>query len=334
MVSVYVSGATGFIAQHIVSQLVAKKYNVIGSVRSAEKGEQLKKDLGSDLFQYEIVEDIVTPGAFDESLKKHPEVTVFLHTASPFHFNTNDVEKDLLKPAIEGTKNALKSIKEYGPQITKVVVTSSYAAIAPPDGSPESPRELVLTEESWNPADLEKALKFPTLGYRASKTFAEKAAWEFLETEKPNFTLNCVNPAFVFGPQAFKSGVRSTLNTSSETLNAVVKAGTDESKVPKSFGGFVDVRDVARAHLHGFESDVTNFRYLLVTSRFATQDIVDIINKRIPSLKGKVSVGTPGSGKEITDKLAQVDNTKTRELLGEFISLEDSVVDSITQIVE
>jgi nucleoside-diphosphate-sugar epimerase len=38
------------------------------------------------------------------------------------------------------------------------------------------------------------------MGYRASKTFAEKAAWEFIEKEKPNFTLATINPPMVFGP--------------------------------------------------------------------------------------------------------------------------------------
>jgi hypothetical protein len=38
------------------------------------------------------------------------------------------------------------------------------------------------------------------MGYRASKTFAEKAAWDFLEKEKPNFSVATINPPMVFGP--------------------------------------------------------------------------------------------------------------------------------------
>ncbi|KAM9898575.1 hypothetical protein OXX69_009814, partial [Metschnikowia pulcherrima] len=146
--SVFVSGATGFIAQHIVQLLLSKGYSVVGTVRSAEKGDHLTKLFNSDKFSYEIVPDVEPVGAFDEALKKHPEVTVFLHTASPFHFKATNVEEELLKPAVNGTKNALSAIQKYGPQITKVVVTSSYAAIAT--------AELVTdpnhtnTEESWN----------------------------------------------------------------------------------------------------------------------------------------------------------------------------------------
>ena len=50
--------------------------------------------LQSENFTYEIVKDIAVKGAFDDALKKHPEVTVFLHTASPFHFNVTDIEKN------------------------------------------------------------------------------------------------------------------------------------------------------------------------------------------------------------------------------------------------
>lgn len=329
--SVFVSGATGFIAQHIVQQLIQKGYKVVGTVRSTEKGDRLKKNLDSPNFEYEIVKDIAAPHAFDEALKKHPEVTVFLHTASPFHFKAKDFEKEILDPAIKGTKNAMLSIKDFGPQIKKVVVTSSYAAIAPPDGT--FGPEYVLSEESWNPVTYEEALSHPNHAYRGSKTFAEKAAWEFVEKEKPNFTLNTVNPAFVFGPQAFISEISDTLNTSSEVLNAFTNLGPDD-EVPATMGGWVDVRDVARVHLHALESDVTDFRYLLITSRFHAQEIADIVNENIAELKGKVPVGNPGTGPELVKHLSKIDNSKTFDLVGPFIPFKESVIDSISQILE
>lgn len=46
----------------------------------------------------------------------------------------------------------------------------------------------------------EEALKAPANGYRASKTFAEKGAWDFVEKEKPNFDVATICPPFVFGP--------------------------------------------------------------------------------------------------------------------------------------
>ena len=57
MTSVFVSGATGYIAQHIVKTLLEKNYKVVGSVRSTEKGEKLKKLLQSANFNYEVVNE-------------------------------------------------------------------------------------------------------------------------------------------------------------------------------------------------------------------------------------------------------------------------------------
>ncbi|KAJ8143556.1 hypothetical protein OY671_003314 [Metschnikowia pulcherrima] len=302
--SVFVSGATGFIAQHIVQLLLSEGYSVVGTVRSAEKGDHLTKLFNSDKFSYEIVPDVEPVGAFDEALKKHPEVTVFLHTASPFHFKATNVEEELLKPAVNGTKNALSAIKKYGPQITKVVVTSSYAAIATAELS----------------------------GYRGSKKFAEKAAWDFVAAEKPNFTINYVNPSFVFGPQAFDSEVKDELNTSSEFINSFLKM-TGNEPVPAFKGGFVDVRDVAKAHLVAFEKDSSNQRLLLNSGRVTGQDIADVLNDNFPSLKGKIPVGKPGSGEEIGAGMCKIDNSKTRDILGfPLIDLKTSVVDSVEQI--
>lgn len=98
MSTVFVSGATGFIAQHVIKQLIAKNYKVVGSVRSKEKGESLTEKFGSS-FQYEVVADVAAEGAFDQALENHPEVTVFLHTASPFRFDVTDIQKELLDPA-------------------------------------------------------------------------------------------------------------------------------------------------------------------------------------------------------------------------------------------
>lgn len=47
-------------------------------------------------------------------------------------------------------------------------------------------------QKDWNPITLEQALKKEWSPYQASKTFAERAAWDFMEKEKPNFTLSTV----------------------------------------------------------------------------------------------------------------------------------------------
>lgn len=56
----------------------------------------------------------------------------------------------------------------------------------------------------------------PVLGYNVSKVKAEKAAWEFLATEKPVFDIAAINPDIVLGPMLQPvSGPKSVNETNS-----------------------------------------------------------------------------------------------------------------------
>ena len=336
--TVFVSGASGYIAQEIIKQLIQKGYKVVGTVRSNDKGDSLKENLKaaglqSENFSYEIVKDIAVKGAFDEALKAHPEVTVFLHTASPFHFNVSDIEKELLLPAIEGTKNALQAIKTYGPQIKHVVVTSSYVAV----GSffELTDPSQTITEKDWNPITYESAKEHPGKGYFGSKTFAERALWDFVEKEKPNFTVSTVNPAYVFGPQAFEIKNKSQLNTSVELINSVLKLDKDNNDFENQGGYFTDVRDVAKAHIVGFENEKAyGERLLLIEDGFTLQTILNQVRKDFPSLAEKLPVGNPENADNWKKVSHKIDNSKTRELLGyNFIDFKKSVDDTVAQII-
>lgn len=332
--TVYVTGATGFISQHICVDFLAAGYTVIGSVRSKEKGENLKKLLNSEKFSYEIVPDIVTEGAFDESLKRHPEVEFFLHTASPFTFEADDIEKELLIPAVRGTENALKAVKAHGKNVKHVVITSSYAAIA--DLGKQGDPNHVDTEEQWSPLTYETSQANNITGYFGSKKVGEKAAWDFMEAEKPHFSLSTVNPTYVFGPQAFDSEVKDKLNTSAEIVNSVLNLKASD-KVPESSGPSCDVRDVAKAHLVSVEryQEIKGKRLLIFEGRFTAQVILDILNANFSELKGKLPVGKPGSGQEIIAGQCKIDSSKLQAIMGfKQVLMEKSIVDSVAQLLK
>jgi nucleoside-diphosphate-sugar epimerase len=89
----------------------------------------------------------------------------------------------------------LHAIKKYAPTVTRVVITSSFASIIDP--SKGNWPGKVYSEADWNPVTIEEADRDPSTGYRASKTLAEKAAWKFVEGEKPNFDIATINPPLV-----------------------------------------------------------------------------------------------------------------------------------------
>merc|ERR1712093_671104 len=117
---VLVSGTSGFLGTAVTLAYLEKGYRVRGTVRSQEKADKwAKKHEGA------IVKDVAAPGAFDEAIKG---VTILAHTASPFHYDAKDNEKDLLIPALEGTRHALRAAQKE-PSVKRVVVTSSFAAV-------------------------------------------------------------------------------------------------------------------------------------------------------------------------------------------------------------
>lgn len=326
--AVLVTGATGFIAQWVVDYLLKEDYEVIGTVRSQEKADKLHRQFGnSPKLSFEIVKDISDSEAFLPVFEKRSkEIDIVLHTASPFHFNTSNYEKDLLIPAVNGTKGVLDAIKKYG-DVKKVVVTSSFAAIA--DMAKFSDGNVVFTEKDWNPATWEGCQTDPMNAYCASKKFAEEEAWAFAKATGTSMTT--INPVFVFGPQKFEEDVTSQLNTSNEIINVLMHSKPGDKIEPNYHAAYVDVRDVAKAHLVAFQKDLNGERLGLSNGGFASQTILDILNKEFPQVG--FSEG-PEPGKGDTAPGATFDNSHSKKLLGfPFISLEKSVYDTVAQVL-
>ena len=136
------------------------------TVRSQDKADKIRKahpGFDKDKLDFSIVRDIAIEGAFDEAVKSDPPFEVVIHTASPFHFNVTDIQKQLLDPAVIGTTGILKSIKKSAPTVQKVVVTSSFASILDPFKG--NWPEHTYSEADWNPITHEQALMNPGLGY-------------------------------------------------------------------------------------------------------------------------------------------------------------------------
>jgi len=265
-----------------------------------------------------------------------PPFEIVIHTASPFHFNITDTKKDLLDPAIIGTTGILRAIKKSAPTVKRVVITSSFAAIINPNGQPEG---YTYSEKDWNPITEEEALQNPSNGYRASKTFAEKAAWEFVEKEKPNFTVATCNPPLVFGPcnpQLVNS--LSALNTSNQRIRDIMTGASKDKLPPSGISFWVDVRDIALAHVLAAEKpEAAGKRFFVLAGYFSNKQIVDIVREHFPELRKNLPEGDaakegdfPEGGPE---KVMRFDNSRVREVLGvNFRNFEECIVDTVKSL--
>ena len=143
-------------------------HDVVFTVRSHEKGKYILSNhpgLPQTKLSYIIVEDIAKRDAFKDAVKSTPPFEAVLHTASPFHFRSTNVQNDLVDPAIIGTTGILESIKASAPTVKIVVITSSFAAMVNTDNPPK-----IYDETCWNPVTVAQAVDSPNTAYRVGKT--------------------------------------------------------------------------------------------------------------------------------------------------------------------
>ncbi|KAL8925428.1 MAG: hypothetical protein Q9208_003520 [Pyrenodesmia sp. 3 TL-2023] len=287
MTRVLLTGGSGFIAAHVLEALLAQGHSVVTSVRSETKAQMLRDTfpgVGKDQLDFVYVADIAQEGAFDEAVKSDPPFEWVIHTASPFHLNVTDAQKDLLDPAIIGTTGILKAIKKNAPNVKRVVITSSFAAIFSPQVGNRP--EHTYSEKDWNTITAEEATQDPLSGYRASKTFAEKAAWDFVEKEKPNFTVSTMNPPMVFGPIHPKLQTLDTLNTSNQRIRDLMMGKMADEMPTGGVKIWVDVRDLALAHTRAAERpEAAGKRFFVTAGYYSYRDLADAIHDLLPDVK-------------------------------------------------
>ncbi|OIW25712.1 NAD(P)-binding protein [Coniochaeta ligniaria NRRL 30616] len=329
---VLLTGGSGFIASHILDQLVDQGFNVVVTVRSEEKGQRIVdtyQGAAKENVSYVVVEDITKEGAFDAAVKSQPPFDYVIHTASPYHLNPQDPVKDFLDPAIKGTTGILHSINAHAPTVNRVVFTSSSAAILNPKQHAD-----VYDETHWAPMTWDEALQ-PTNAYRASKIYAEQAAWKFVEVEQPGFDLATINNTYTFGPLQRHLSRLEAMNASNHRIRDLVQGKMKEALQPTApVFTFVDVRDVAFAHVRALTvPEAGGSRFYVVGGHFSNKKIADVIRDAFPQLADRLP--PRDAPDDFPEKVYRFDNAKSREVLGlEYTSFEKSVRDTVQSILD
>lgn len=332
---VFVSGASGFIASHIVQKLLERGLRVRGSVRSLAREADLAhlRRLPGAAERLELVEaDLMTPHAFDQHVQGARWV---MHTASPFFMDVKDPQRDLVDPALSGTRTMMEACAQ-APSVQRVVLTSSMAAI-----TDEPPEGRVLTEADWN--DESTLERNP---YYLSKTLAERAAWTFVKEQKPRFDLVAINPFIVIGPSQTKS-----VGTSNKLFLDLL--GGVYPGIMSLTWGFVDVREVAEAHVRAIEVPSASGRYLTAGETVTMRAIVELLARagwagsKLPRLGMDCAMGDhaarlasymqpKGTGSYLRTHLGRVpryDASKVQRELGiTFRPVEASILDTMDDL--
>ncbi|KOS07413.1 3-beta hydroxysteroid dehydrogenase [Flavobacterium akiainvivens] len=272
--TVLVTGGTGFIAVHIILNLLKQGYKVHTTVRNLNRAGELTEALKSagitaldNLAFFEA--DLTKDTGWAEAVKGADYV---LHVASPFIVSEPEDENELIVPAREGSLRVLKASRDAG--VKRVVLTSSFAAIGYSNNTPGH----VFTEADWTHPTA------PIGAYIKSKTIAEMAAWDFIATEGNGLELSVINPVGVFGPAV--GGITSA------SVDWVIK-DILEGKVAQTFDfafGAVDVRDVADIHITAMTHPGAAGQRFLATAEgaIAFYDVAKLIQKERPQYADKV----------------------------------------------
>ena len=251
MEKVLVTGASGFIAEHCIIELLKNGYSVKGSLRSMNREQEVRDAVKTetDDTKLEFCKlDLLEDDGWEDAMW---DCDYLMHVASPFVIEDPKDENELIKPAKEGTLRALNAAKKAG--IKRVVLTSSVAAV--------NSHMMSGTSDHTTWTDINSKYVTP---YQKSKTIAEKAAWDFYNNQDNSnkIELAVINPGGVMGPQ-----LGNDLGGASTQIVSQLISGKFPMIPALSFP-FIDVRDVAILHLKAMTTpDADGKRFIAAHSK-------------------------------------------------------------------
>lgn len=331
---VLVTGGSGFIASHTIIQLLAAGHEVRTTVRNLKRTMEvrtmLQKGGGSSLDRLSFcVADLEDDTGWADAAAGCDYV---LHMASPVPFGVPKNENDIIVPAREGTLRVLHAACDAN--VKRVVLTSSFAAIG--YGHPTLDRPF--TENDWTNLDA------PTNAYVKSKTYAERAAWDFIGTTGEKLELAVINPVVVLGPV-----LGPDYSSSIQLIKSIMQGMPG---YPRLRFGVVDVRDVADLHIRAMTHPAAKSeRFLAVAGDFISViDMARAIRNNMGDAARKVSLRelpdwlvnlaafvSPVAKQAATElgKIKDASNEKAKRVLGWAPrSNDEAIVATATSLIE
>lgn len=268
-----VTGASGYIASHLVKQLLELGDTVHATVRSLKNEKkishllELQKEWPANLILYEA--DLNIAESFDEAARDC--VTVY-HVASPFLMEEQikNAKKEVIEPALKGTQNVLAAV-ERSTSVELVVMTSTVGAIFGDYADVLQMDNRTLAEQYYN------TTSSPTHNaYHYSKVIAEKEAWRLYEAQQAKrWKLMTINTGLVLGPSLSPNSDSGSLFLLDELMRGKLWFG-----VPNIWFTTVDVREVAQAHIRAAQNPKANGRYILAHEEMTSFKAISLMIRK------------------------------------------------------
>ena len=332
---VLLTGISGWIAKHTAIELLNKGYEVLGTVRNKDlinpTKETIKKHAPIENLSF-IELDLLKNDGWDEAAKGCKYI---FHIASPFPMKVSRNREFLLPVAVDGTLRVLNAGINAG--VEQIIKTSSIVAMfrKPNRSNPYTFGENDWTDENWIEG---------VNDYFLSKTKAEKAAWELMESKGLKSKLTTINPGGVFGDALDKKG-----GTSIEYVRQFLKGKFPGA--PKFAVLISDVKDIAKAHVACIGNNKVGGRRLIVgkevkklveLSQLMAEAMPEyakkLPKKELPNFMVKLISYIDSSAKMMIPDLGilmQTDTSYAEELLGfKFKPAKDCITENAKSVVQ
>ncbi len=270
MKKVLVTGATGFLGQHLIKRLLQENYSVRALYRDAKKIASILLSLGEGLgVRPEWVKgDVLDIFSLEDAMKDCDEV---YQCAGVVSFSKKD-EARMMKVNVEGTANVVNECLNAG--VKKLLHVSSVASL----GRTEL-KELISEKHKWEENKLNTR-------YAVSKHKAEMEVWRGV-AEGLNAVVIC--PTMIFGPGDWNENTSKLFKTVYNGLKFYPVGGN----------GMTDVRDVCDIAFQLMQSEIVNERFVISGTNMTYKDffvaVADALNKPRPSIKLNPSMAIIGA---------------------------------------
>lgn len=174
--------------------------------------------------------------------------------------------------AVEGTQNVMMSAAKAVPSgLQRIILTSSCAAVKGMKPAPPKCSNGLYNEEDWNETSTVEGGE----AYWVGKTKAEKLAWAI--AREHGLDLVTILPEFVMGPLLSSRSDSTSIKYFKKWLEGGVHIGAPV---------FVDVRDVATAHVLAAENAAARGRYIVANpATTPSQEILEVLKGRFPEFQ-------------------------------------------------
>lgn len=329
---VLVTGAGGHLGYNLVQMLLADgRHQVRASLRTTSDQAAVAR-----LQALGPVEVVAAPLESAEGLRRAMDgIDALIHTAAIYLLHAPGRDEEIVSASVDGVEKAFRAAHDA--RVRRVVLTSSIVSL--PMTAPGAPP---VTEADWA-----TDLRVP---YFRGKTLAEQRAWEL--AKELELDLVTVLPGAFAGP----GFARNT--PSIDLVQSIMKGAMDIAAPPVQYP-YVDVRDVARAHVLALESNIGG-RFIAINEPIPTlaeiaremssidpkiarpkftlpgfvMPILPLLESLNSRLSGAPRTMTPEMSATMRGKVFNISSARIRRELGwkPAISLRQSLADTIAEL--